>query len=101
MSKDNIMPRTQSAYQDVKESVKEDAQDLASNAIRYGQRLKEDGKEKVGEMARSVQNQIEDWKKTGSDQIERMSEQVKSNPVQSVALAFGAGLLASFFLRRR
>ncbi|MCD8497031.1 MAG: hypothetical protein LRZ85_02460 [Alphaproteobacteria bacterium] len=89
-----------SSYPEV-EDIRGDLNALKKDAIKLGNHVAADGKERLQEMSQSAKEQISSLKAAGETQIHSLEERVKAKPMQSVAIAFGAGLLASVLLGRR
>lgn len=81
--------------------IREDLNTLQTDAVRLGRRVAADGKEKLQDMAQNAQEQLSTLKDQGSKQMEYLEGRIRTKPVQSIAIAFGAGLLASLLLGRR
>ena len=66
----------------------------SSDQLRVNQRSCTDGSEAAGRYARHVVDQAR-------DRYDRAEEAVRQNPVQSVAMVFGIGLIAGLAIRAR
>lgn len=84
-----IKNETEANYPEIKE-MGEDLKSLKNHAVDLGTHIKEDG-----------QQQIEAAKESAMTRVHKVEQQVKANPMASVAIAFGAGVLASVILGRR
>jgi ElaB/YqjD/DUF883 family membrane-anchored ribosome-binding protein len=63
--------------------------------------IKEDGAHIAETMIAQGQNQYDQIKSYSSNYIKMLEKEVASKPVQSMAIAVGAGMVLSFLLRRR
>lgn len=81
--------------------IREDLHSLKDNTVKLGRHLKEDSVEQAGEVGRSVQRQAHHLMENGEKNLKIVEKYIAEKPVQSIAIAFGAGLLASMLLGRR
>ena len=63
--------------------------------------LKAKAQDNLSELKARTQANIADFQDYSRDQLKVVEKEIKAKPAQSVAIAFGAGLLASFLLSRR
>jgi ElaB/YqjD/DUF883 family membrane-anchored ribosome-binding protein len=73
------------------------AHDQTKGIVASGAAMMEQMQEDTSDMAKSV---VADVKSFASGYIDSIEKEVKTNPVQSVAIAFGAGILLSFLFGR-
>ena len=76
-------------------------QDSKENVLGMARNIRDTSAEKAHDATDYIRNQISDLKETGADTLAKIEKRIKSKPGQSVAIAFTAGLLASFLLGRR
>ena len=80
----------------------------SKKARQAGEEQLEAGRQAIDQLADKAVNYAEDVgsraakavKANGSKQIERMTTHVKADPLRSVAIAAGAGVLLGIFLRK-
>lgn len=89
-----IQQKTGVQRQDI-ESFLADAYERASGAV---QKMSEKVSEYSGRAAEAVQGQYEQWSGKISDASEQAQEWVRHRPAESIAVAFGAGLLSGMLL---
>ena len=63
--------------------------------------LKMKAKENLDDFTTKAQKNIAHFQDYSREQLGNVEKEIKAKPAQSVAIAFGAGLLASFLLSRR
>lgn len=82
-------------------NIKEDLQTLKADASNLVQHVVADGQEKLREAGQITSNTYESLKSIGARQLKKAELEIKAKPIQSIAVAFGVGLVASFLLGRR
>lgn len=103
------MPKTKTNEID---NIREDVQSLKSNILELSKRVEAEGKLTAADLKVKAQDNLVDLKTTAQeniakfqnyskDQLETIEKEVKAKPAQSMAIAFGAGILLSALLRRR
>lgn len=102
MPKTNIpKPKASTLAQyDEIENIREDLDSLKSNIVELTKHIAADGNEQAQELKERALDQIAALQNTGLKQYKSFEKSVKSNPGQSVAMAFAAGLALSLLLRR-
>ncbi len=83
------------------DAIKSDIASLRDNIAGLTSHLKNDGKAQVRSAKETLSEKMTDYKRTGRDQINDIEERVREKPGQSVAIAFAAGLVASYLMRGR
>lgn len=83
------------------ERIKEDVASIKDNAVQLGHRVKDQGAEKAQQVKEAVVEGYNRFKETGSDQMKEVERRVREKPIQSLAIAFGVGLVASLLFGRR
>ena len=76
-------------------------QGIKENVVGLAHDIRDASTDKAHDMADYVQDRMGDMKASGSHTAEKIEKRIKSKPGQSVAIAFVAGLLASFVFGRR
>ena len=83
------------------EDIKHDLDSLRSNVVNLTRHLKHDGAEKASVVKDRVMEGLDDLRAKGKDGLKTVEDKVRENPRNGILLAFGAGVLANFLLRRR
>ena len=81
--------------------VREDLQTLKTDVVALVEHLKEEGMNETEYLKRRAAHQLEHAQEAGGRGLKELEQKVVARPVQSVAMAFAAGILASLFLGRR
>lgn len=89
----SIGKKSRAAYPEINE-IGNDLQSLKSNVGELATHVKKDGLKNISELAREEYRSF-------AEMGHRLEERIKNQPVQSIALAFAGGLLASLFFGRR
>ena len=82
-------------------SVFPETKDAARNIAGLAHNLKETSSDQAHVAADYVRDRMEDLRCSGTNTLTKIETSIKRKPAQSVAIAFTAGLLASFLLGRR
>ena len=85
----------------IKESGQNIARDLKRDGTEVAKAASNDAHSKLQDVKGEVQHKLEDLKATASERLEGIEKEVKSHPLQSMAIAFAAGALVSLVLGRR
>lgn len=93
------MTKLKQNYPEITE-IRADLDSLKDNVVELTKHVKQDGKVQGKALKKAANEQVSSLKDTTAKNIERLEDGVKERPGQSVALAFAAGLLTSFFLNR-
>lgn len=80
--------------------VRDDVKSLKENVSALGQSLKDEACAKTSELKGLASEKLEDVMKRGDESLKFLDDEVKANPRSAVAIAFAAGILANFLLRR-
>lgn len=98
------MSKSKNKYPELEE-IREDLDSLKDNVVALTKHVRRDGVGQVEEMSDVALAKISKaqgaLQKQGKKQIERLDKQVKSKPLESIAVAFAGGLLASLLLNNR
>ncbi len=87
--------------QPIENTSKEKANNNASKNIREDVRsIKEDGAHIAETIIHQGQDQYDKLKSSSARYLKMLGEEVSSKPLQSMAIAVGAGMVLSFMLRR-
>lgn len=86
------------------QNVKHDYENLKSDVSSLAARVKADGTAIASKAAHEIEAQAKEkyafFKREGRKQLDRAEAQVHAKPMQSVAFAFGAGVLLALLARR-
>ncbi len=83
------------------DDIRKDIESLKGNISDLTRHVKQEGNEKLSDVKDKINDTISSYSKTGREQMKQMERQVKDKPAQSMAIAFAAGIVASFILGRR
>lgn len=90
---------TPSSYPEV-DDIRQDLNSLKENVFALTKHMKSDGSAKTAVLKSVAKDNIEELQNYGQTQLKNVEKKVKTKPMQSIAIAFAGGLLASFLLRR-
>jgi ElaB/YqjD/DUF883 family membrane-anchored ribosome-binding protein len=82
-------------------NIRADIELLKENIVKLTQHLGENGSARFGTMKSKANEKVTYLKGQGRDQMATLEKEVKENPVQSVAIAFAAGLVTSYIFGRK
>jgi len=94
------MAKSKTSYPEI-ENIREDIDSLKSNTIELGRHIKKDGEKQTRALAGSARERLAELKVSGREQMKHVEGHVKEKPLQSMAIAFAAGVFASMLLGRR
>ncbi len=83
------------------QALRNDADMLMEDAKTLGRDLHAEGKVYLTEAEKRAREKLEAAKEHGRDKYDAMTDYIRGNPGQSVALAFVGGVIASMLLGRR
>ena len=83
------------------DNIKEDIYTLKADVIELGRTVKSEGLKKIEEATIELHDKIDNLKKEGSNELDKVQSYINSNPSQAVGIAFAAGALLTLLLRRR
>lgn len=84
--------KVKSKYPEIKE-IKEDLESLKDNTVELAQHVKKDSVEQIEATTQTL-------KAYATQELAKAEKVVREKPVQSVAIAFAGGLLASALIKR-
>lgn len=93
------MQKIRSEFPEIEE-IKQDIDSLKSNVVELTRHVQSEGRFQAGKISELAAQRLTDLKKSAQLEYLKVEKAVKAKPGQSVAIAFGAGLLVSFLLRR-
>lgn len=96
----NISKKTIKSASDSLDNIKEDIYTLRSDVIELGRTVKSEGLKKIEEATIELHDKIDNLKKEGSNEIDKIQSYVNANPNQAVGIAFAAGAILALLLRR-
>ena len=94
------MAKTKTKYPEVA-NIKSDIESLKENTIELGKHVQKDGAAKTEELKEEVSKRVGSLSEAGQEQLKKVETKVKENPLQSMAVAFAAGLAVSVLMGRR
>ncbi len=77
------------------------AHNVKENVVGMARNIKDTSVDTAHVAADYVRHRMDDLRTSGTDTLEKVESRIQSRPAQSLAIAFVAGLLASFLLGRR
>ena len=83
------------------DNIKDDLASLKDNVLQLSKDTKNFGGVKATELKNVARQQLSQLQSKGQRQLKAAENQVRENPGQALAIAFGAGLLLSALLKRR
>lgn len=83
------------------DNIKDDLASLKDDVVSLTQHVKSNGGRHVDDAKRFAGKQLEKARKAGEDTLHRLEHRVTEKPGQALAIAFFAGLAASFLLGKR
>jgi ElaB/YqjD/DUF883 family membrane-anchored ribosome-binding protein len=92
--------KTKTQYPEI-EDIREDLDSLKTNVVELTRAVKKDSVVQTEAIKDVALTRFEELKESGQEQIKNIERRVKAKPAESVAIAFAAGLAASFLLGRR
>ncbi len=94
------MPKSKNTYPEITD-IREDLDSLRSNVVELTKHLTKDGGNQTRELQKLLQTRLNTMKEKGREQLKTAERRIKAKPVQSIAMAFAAGLVLSALMRRR
>lgn len=94
------MPKSKKPYSEI-DHIREDLDSLKNNVVELTRHLTKDGNAQVSQLSHTLMERIADAQKSGKQQYKLLEKKVKDKPGQTLALAFGAGIIASMLMKRR
>lgn len=94
------MPKSKKPYSEI-DHIREDLDSLKNNVVELTRHLSKDGNAQVVQLGQSLMERVAEARKSGKQQYKLLEKKVKDKPGQTLALAFGAGIIASILMRRR
>jgi ElaB/YqjD/DUF883 family membrane-anchored ribosome-binding protein len=94
------MAKLQTATSSEVQEMRKDLNSLKENAESLGKHLKNEGTEQVQQAKEALTTRLSALQTTGKKQMKKIEGQVRAKPLQSLGIAFAAGLVASLLLRR-
>lgn len=88
------------SYPEIKD-IRHDLDSLKTNVVELTKRITAQGGEQAEHLKDAAYAQLAHIGEESLEQIKHIEDKVRAKPGQSVAIAFAAGMLASFLLSRR
>ncbi len=83
------------------DEIRQDLDSLKTNVVELSRHLTAEGKVQANRLSDVAIERLSDLRKSARDEYVKAERHVKSHPGQSIALAFGAGILASLLFSSR
>jgi hypothetical protein len=83
------------------DEIRGDIDSLKSNIVELTRHVKAETGVRTDVIKKGLLSQVASFKSSGVQQYEKLEGQVKAKPAQSLAIAFAAGIVASYLLGRR
>lgn len=83
------------------EHIKQDISSLKSNTVELAKHVKEASSHKTEDMREATSKRFKALTAQGKEQLESLETQIKEKPLQSMAIAFIAGLVFNALLKRK
>ena len=83
------------------EHIKQDISSLKSNTVDLAKHVKEAGSHKREDITEAASNSFKTLKAQGKEQLKSIESKIKEKPLQSMTIAFIAGLVFDALLKRR
>lgn len=83
------------------EEIKNDLNSLRTNVVELTKHIKENGSAQTEQLKKAAFLRLGALQDQGLKQLHKTEKHIKDKPTQSVALAFAAGVVASFLFGRR
>lgn len=97
---EDLEAKVKGEYPEIRE-IKQDLDSLKNNVVELTRHVQANGFEKASILTERAREQVRQFQDSARAEMEKVEKRVKQHPAQSLAIAFGTGLLASLFLRRR
>lgn len=94
------MAKAKAKYNEI-DDIRDDLNSLKNNVVELSRTLKKDGVARTETVKDSALSRLETIKGAGQRRLGEVEGRVKSKPVESMAVAFAAGLATSLLLRRK
>lgn len=94
------MTKAKNAYPEI-EDLREDLDSLKSNVVELTRHIKKDGRKQTRELQHVINEGFDHLRERGEVYIHDAEKMVKQKPVQSLAIAFAAGMIGNILLSRR
>lgn len=78
------------------DNIRQDLDSLKSNVVNLARDLKRSGRSSTESMVSTLSDQLSRAREASNDKYVQVEKSVSKNPAKSIAMAFGAGILASF-----
>jgi ElaB/YqjD/DUF883 family membrane-anchored ribosome-binding protein len=96
----STMSKKTSSYSEI-ENIKDDLESLKTNVIELTRHLQDEGADKTEELAKKAKKRFSELQNRSKRELQKVERRVKSNPMQSMAIAFASGVALSILLGRR
>ncbi len=83
------------------DNIKKDIYALKADVIELGRTVQSEGMKKIEEATIELQDKIDNLKKDGTEELDKVQQYIYDKPNQSVGIAFLAGAVLALFMSRR
>lgn len=81
--------------------IRKDLDLLKNDAVALTRHIKEAGQVKTEQLKNNAMENWDELQEYGQKNLQKVERHVKAKPMQSLAIAFATGIIASYLLRRR
>lgn len=92
--------KSQITYSEI-DHIREDLDSLKNNVVELTRHMKKDGNAQAAHLRENLTERMKNLQKAGRGRYQQLEGRVKEKPGQTLAMAFGAGILASMLFGRR
>ncbi|HPF47003.1 MAG TPA: hypothetical protein PK690_09060 [Emcibacteraceae bacterium] len=93
------MSKAKNTYPEI-DDIRQDLNSLKSNVVELTKHIQHDGRLTVDDVKESASERLKVLSVTGKKKLKDVEGRVKDKPVQSLAMAFAAGLVLSAMIKR-
>ncbi len=83
------------------DNIREDLDSLKSNTVDLARHVRDDAAVQTSEIRKSATDRLEKLLGLGKANIAKLEDHAREKPMQTLAIAFVAGMAASIFMNRR
>ncbi len=92
--------KTNKNYPEI-DNIRDDLDSLKSNTVELAKHVRDDAAEQTHEMRKNAAVKLEHLVEAGKGSLSKFEEHAREKPLQTLAVAFIAGIAASILLGRR
>lgn len=83
------------------DDIRHDLDSLKSNVVELTKHIQADGKDEVHQLAKMARKRVTKLQTASKQEIAKLEREIKSHPMQSIAVAAAAGVVLSALLNRK